>query len=93
MDNRMDNSTRGFRNIDSQNSQNSQNANQNSNGNNNNRNSKNLKELKQEVANELGININKGGSLSSRDAGRVGGNMVKRMTEEYKQNAQNNSGK
>ena len=39
--------------------------------------------MKQEVANELGITLNNGynGNLSSKDAGRVGGNMVRKMIE------------
>ena len=42
-----------------------------------------LANMKQEVANELGITLNNGynGNLSSKDAGRVGGNMVKKMIE------------
>ena len=40
-------------------------------------------DMKHEVANELGITLNQGynGELSSKDAGRVGGNMVKKMIE------------
>ena len=39
--------------------------------------------MKQEVANELGITLNDGynGNLSSRDAGYIGGTMVKKMIE------------
>lgn len=39
--------------------------------------------MKQEVAGELGITLNDGynGNLSSRDAGYIGGNMVKKMIE------------
>ena len=39
--------------------------------------------MKQEVANELGITLNKdyNGNLSSKDAGHIGGNMVKKMIE------------
>ena len=35
------------------------------------------------MANELGITLNQGynGNLTSKDAGRVGGNMVKKMIE------------
>jgi len=41
--------------------------------------------MKQEVANELGINLKQGynGDLSSKDAGHIGGNMVRRMVEDY----------
>lgn len=39
--------------------------------------------MKQEVANELGITLDKdyNGNLSSKDAGHIGGNMVKKMIE------------
>ena len=39
--------------------------------------------MKHEVANELGITLTQGynGNLTSKDAGRVGGNMVKKMIE------------
>ena len=39
--------------------------------------------MKQEVANELGITLNKdyNGNLSSKDAGHIGGNMVRKMIE------------
>lgn len=51
-----------------------------------------LDRLKAEVAAELGIpnydQIDKG-QLSSRDNGRVGGNMVKRMIEAYEQSIAN----
>lgn len=42
-----------------------------------------MENMKQEVANELGITLNKSynGNLSSRDAGYIGGNMVKKMIE------------
>ena len=42
-----------------------------------------MENMKQVVANELGITLNKGynGNLSSRDAGYIGGNMVKKMIE------------
>lgn len=41
--------------------------------------------MKQEVANELGITLKQGynGDLSSKDAGHIGGNMVRRMVEDY----------
>lgn len=40
-----------------------------------------LDQMKNEIASELNINLKQGynGNLSSRDAGRIGGNMVKRM--------------
>ena len=39
--------------------------------------------MKHEVANELGITLNQGynGNLTSKDAGHIGGNMVKKMIE------------
>ena len=42
-----------------------------------------MAKMKQEVANELGITLNKdyNGNLSSKDAGHIGGNMVRKMIE------------
>lgn len=42
-----------------------------------------LDKFKFEVANELGIALNQGdnGNLTSRDAGRIGGNMVRRLIQ------------
>ena len=39
--------------------------------------------MKHEVANELGITLNQGynGNISAKDAGHIGGNMVKKMIE------------
>jgi hypothetical protein len=39
--------------------------------------------LKQEVASELGINLKQGynGDITSKNAGHIGGNMVKKMIE------------
>ena len=39
--------------------------------------------MKHEVVNELSITLNQGynGNLSSKDAGHIGGNMVKKMIE------------
>ena len=47
--------------------------------------------LKQEVAGELGITLKQGynGDLTSRQAGSVGGQMVKKMIESYEQNMAN----
>ena len=44
--------------------------------------------FKMEVANELGLNLNKISlsELSPRETGRIGGRMVKKMIEEYKKN-------
>ena len=42
-----------------------------------------MSNMKQEVANELGITLNEGynGNISAKDAGYIGGNMVKKMIE------------
>ena len=44
-----------------------------------------MENMKYEIAREQGVNLVKGynGNLSSKDAGRVGGQMVRRMIEEY----------
>lgn len=43
--------------------------------------------MKHEVAGELGIQMQEGynGNMSSKDAGRIGGNMVKKMIESEEQ--------
>lgn len=45
-----------------------------------------LEALKYEVANEINVPLNKGdnGSLTTREVGKVGGGMVKKVFEEYK---------
>ena len=50
-----------------------------------------LDKFKYEVANEVGVTLNAGynGNITSRDAGRVGGNMVKKMIQQYEQNIAN----
>ena len=42
-----------------------------------------LNKFKYEVANEVGVSLKDGynGDISARDAGRVGGNMVKKMIQ------------
>ena len=47
--------------------------------------SKALGNMKYEVANSLGVNLKQGynGNLTSREAGSVGGEMVKRMIQQY----------
>ena len=42
-----------------------------------------LSKFKYEVANEVGVTLKDGynGDLSSKDAGRIGGNMVKKMIQ------------
>jgi hypothetical protein len=43
-----------------------------------------LDRMKYEIASEVGVSLKEGynGDLSARDAGRVGGNMVKRLIEQ-----------
>ncbi len=43
-----------------------------------------LDRMKFEIAGQLGINLQQGynGNISARDAGRIGGNMVKKMIEQ-----------
>ena len=47
-----------------------------------------LDKFKYEVASEVGVNLKQGynGDLSSRDAGRIGGQMVKKMIEQAERN-------
>ena len=47
--------------------------------------------MKFEVANELGVTLNQdyNGDLSSRDAGRIGGTIVKKVFAAYRNNNQN----
>ena len=51
-------------------------------------------DMKHEVANELGITLNDGynGNLSSKDAGHIGGNMVKKMIEAQERQMSGNRG-
>ncbi len=44
-----------------------------------------LERFKQEAANEVGVNLKQGynGDLTSRQAGSIGGQMVKKMIESY----------
>lgn len=54
-----------------------------------------LDNLKYEVANEMGIELKQGdnGDIRARDAGKIGGNMVKRLIREGEKNiAGNRSG-
>ena len=46
-----------------------------------------LNKFKYEVASEVGVNLKDGynGDISARDAGRIGGNMVKKMVQDYEQ--------
>lgn len=49
-----------------------------------------LENIKQQTANEVGITLSNGynGDLTSRQAGSIGGMMVKKMVEAYEQNNQ-----
>lgn len=51
-----------------------------------------LDKFKYEVASEVGVTLKDGynGDLSSRDAGRIGGNMVKKMIQQVENNMANN---
>ena len=41
--------------------------------------------MKYEIANQVGVNLKQGynGDLASRDAGKIGGNIVKKVFESY----------
>ena len=47
-----------------------------------------MDKFKMEAANEVGVNLKEGynGHLTSREAGSVGGQMVKKMIESYERN-------
>ena len=47
-----------------------------------------LDKFKMEAANEVGVDLKEGynGHLTSREAGSVGGQMVKKMIEQYENN-------
>lgn len=47
-----------------------------------------LERFKMEAANEVGVNLKQGynGDLTSKQAGSVGGQMVKKMIESYENN-------
>ena len=47
-----------------------------------------LNRFKMEAANEVGVNLKEGynGDLTSKQAGSVGGQMVKKMIQSYEQN-------
>ena len=44
-----------------------------------------LNKFKMQAANEVGVNLNQGynGDLTSKQAGSIGGQMVKKMVEDY----------
>ena len=47
-----------------------------------------MDKFKMEAASEVGVNLKEGynGDLSSREAGSIGGQMVKKMVEAYEKN-------
>lgn len=49
----------------------------------------NLNNIKMQAANEVGVNLNQGynGDLTAKQAGSIGGQMVKKMIESYEQSA------
>ena len=51
-----------------------------------------LDKFKMEAANEVGVTLKQGynGDLTSRQAGSVGGQMVKKMVESYENSIKNN---
>ena len=50
-----------------------------------------LEQFKNEAANEVGVTLNQGynGDLTSRQAGSIGGQMVKKMIESYENGLKN----
>ena len=50
-----------------------------------------MNKFKMEAASEVGVNLKQGynGDLTSKQAGSVGGQMVKKMIESYEQNMAN----
>ena len=52
---------------------------------------KGLEQFKMEAANEVGVTLKQGdnGDLTSRQAGSIGGQMVKKMVESYEQKLSN----
>ncbi len=52
-----------------------------------------MEQFKMEAANEVGVTLNKGynGDLTSRQAGSIGGQMVKKMIEKYERDLSGNN--
>ena len=50
-----------------------------------------MEQFKMEASSEVGVTLNKGynGDLTSRQAGSIGGQMVKKMIEKYEKDMQN----
>lgn len=53
--------------------------------NSNNRSKTSFEQMKYEIANQVGVNLKQGynGDIASRDAGKIGGNIVKKVFESY----------
>ena len=51
-----------------------------------------LEKFKMEAANEVGVTLKQGynGNITAREAGSVGGQMVKKMVESYENSLKNN---
>lgn len=51
-----------------------------------------LDQFKMQAANEVGVNLKQGynGDLTSKQAGSIGGQMVKKMVESYENSIKNN---
>ena len=51
-----------------------------------------LDKFKMEAANEVGVNLKQGynGDITARQAGSIGGQMVKKMVESYENNLKSN---
>ncbi len=56
---------------------------------NNSRNTTSFDQMKYEIANQVGVNLKQGynGDIASRDAGKIGGNIVKKVFESYTGNS------
>jgi hypothetical protein len=52
-----------------------------------------MNQFKMQAANEVGVNLKQGynGHLTSREAGSIGGQMVKKMVESYENSVANNN--
>ena len=59
--------------------------------NNNSKNTTQFENMKYEIAREVGVNLKQGynGDLSSKEAGKIGGNIVKKVFENYTGNKYN----
>ena len=57
----------------------------------NNRSKTSFENMKYEIASQVGVNLKQGynGDLASRDAGKIGGNIVKKVFESYTGNNYN----